>query len=228
MSTATTPITTYEEALQLVQTYGILPLVPSVPNHPSLSASTAAEAWHTGLESDPWKWRVHFPSSGDAAYGKFFRGKSILIAADLFPLLRLVAKRGGSIKERYHDGLLPKEAVDLYEIIRTSGGIDTRELRGAAGMKAKTSKADYDRSIKALTEAMDIVVTGAHIRRNADGEPSGWSSVSYSTAEAWMEASDIEPESLQLKAAARLVRERLEEAASPEAMKFFEKLYPLR
>ncbi|MEO3946581.1 hypothetical protein [Gorillibacterium sp. CAU 1737] len=224
----TTPyIGTYEEAKELVNRYGILPLAPSVPSHPSISASTAPEAWHTGQPSDPWSWRVRFPSEGDAAYGKFFRGKSILVSADLFPLLKRVAGRGGSVKERYRDGLLPREAVDLYEVI-AAGGIDTRELRQAAGMKAKTRKADYDRGIRALQEAMDIVVTGAHTRLNADGEPSGWSSVAYSTAEAWMKEHDIDEENVSADRAAKLVKERLEETASSEAMRYLAKIYPLR
>jgi len=222
-------ITTYEEARELVQACGILPLAPSVPNHPSLSACTPPEAWHTGLASDPWNWRVRFPAAGDAAYGKFFRGKSVLIATDLFPLLRITAGRGGTVKERYRDGLLPREAVELYEVIAASGRIDTRELRSAAGMKAQASKAGFERGIHALQEAMDVVVTGANVRYKADGEPSGWSSVSYSTAEAWMNDSgrEPEPEHVPLATARRMARERLEEAASPEATAFFRKLYQL-
>ncbi|WP_438431259.1 AlkZ-related protein [Gorillibacterium sp. sgz500922] len=225
---STTPrITTYEEARELVQDLGILPLAPAVPDHPSFAACTPPEAWHTGEESDPWTWRVRFPAAGDAAYGKFFRGKSVLIAPDLFPLLKTAASRGASVRDRYRDGLLPREALVLYETIEASGRIDTRELRAAAGMKARESKAGYERGIRALQEAMDVVVTGAHVRYQADGRPSGWSSVSYALAETWMSESNIEPEALPLTAARRLARQRLEEAVSPEALLFFRKLYLL-
>lgn len=63
-------ISSYVEAVQLINEVGILPLAPLIPNHPSLYRNTLDEQWLTGTEADPWLWRTRLPSDGAAAYWK--------------------------------------------------------------------------------------------------------------------------------------------------------------
>ncbi|MCL6459274.1 MAG: hypothetical protein K6T85_14835 [Gorillibacterium sp.] len=220
-------LTTYDEAVQAVERAAILPLADSVPDHPSISALTPSTAWHTGLASDPWQWRVRFPVEGKAAYGKFFRQKAILIAPDLFPYLKAWTYQNMSVSERYDAGLLPKEAVLLFEVIEEAGEIDTRELRVRAGMKAKERKADFERGMLILQESLEIVITGVKEKLNLDGEKSGWSSMSYGTADYWMHSKGIEPWTGDKETARKYIIERLNAVCSQKAIAFFNKLYGL-
>ncbi|MDQ0169855.1 AlkZ-related protein [Paenibacillus tundrae] len=70
------PITTYEEAVQRIQTIGILPLAPLFPEYPSLSSLTPQENWHKDNALDPWLWRTRFAEEGIAAYGRTRRRQS--------------------------------------------------------------------------------------------------------------------------------------------------------
>ena len=71
----TEPIVTYEEAVQRIQTAGLLPLAPLFPDFPSLSSLTPSENWHTDSPLDPWLWRSRLAEEGAAAYGKFVKRK---------------------------------------------------------------------------------------------------------------------------------------------------------
>ena len=72
-------ISSYEEAVQLINEVGFLPLSPLIPNHPSLYRNTLDEQWLTGTEADPWLWRTRLPSDGAAAYGKFIKKKRFFL-----------------------------------------------------------------------------------------------------------------------------------------------------
>ena len=98
----------YEEACQVVAHWGIMPLSSFLPDHPSLESLTRPEAWHTGLQNDPWLWRDRLPTEGVAAYGRFLAGKPLLIARELFPLVKCVLSPDETIEERYQAGLLAR------------------------------------------------------------------------------------------------------------------------
>lgn len=137
-------IETYEEATQVIKELGILPLATLIPNYPSLDSITSKENWHTGSDVDPWLWRAMFPADGVAAYGKFLKKKSILISKEVLPLIRAVLGSLDSIEKRYSDGLVSRDALELFKLIREEEGIDTRVLRVKAGMKDKDKKKAFD------------------------------------------------------------------------------------
>ena len=220
-------LNTYEEAIEAVDKFAILPLADCVPDHPSITALVPSDSWHTGQPSDPWQWRVRFPVDGKAAYGKFFKQKAILIAPDLFPYIKAWKYDAMSVHERYEAGLIPKDALLLHELIMEAGEIDTRELRARAGMKAKERKADFERALLVLQESLEIVMTGVKEKMNRDGEKSGWSSMAYGTADFWMNSKGIEPWLGDRKTAQAYLMDRLGAACSQKALSFFMKLYSL-
>jgi hypothetical protein len=218
---------TYEQAKEAVQQVGILPLSDSIPDHPSISALTAIAKWHTGLADDPWQWRVRFATEGSAAYGKFYGGKSFLVAPDLFAALKAWLEPELDIAERYAAGVIPRDVSTLYQLIEEEGPIDARELRKRAGMKAKERKAGYDRALLALSESLEIVIAGAQQKRGADGEVNGWSSMIYTTAERWMDQKDISPWSQSRKTAGLYCLERLGVSLRPKALAYVSKRFKL-
>lgn len=184
---------TYEEACQAVEQLGILPFSGFIPDHPALDSLTRPEAWHTGKETDPWHWRDRFPSEGKAAYGRFIGPRPVLVAQDIFPLLKSLLTPPKSVEERYTAGLLARPAVQIYNIIQENTGIEVRLLRKQAGMQDTSSKAAFDHALRDLQNTADIVISGVAENANGQGTKSGWNGTCYMLAEDWMKKHRIEP-----------------------------------
>lgn len=218
---------TYEEAIDVINEIGFLPLAKLIPDYPSLDSITLKEHWHTGSELDPWMWRAKFPSDGKAAYGKFVKKKSVLLSTELLQLFRSILGSPLPVKNRYQDGLLSKEAVELYTLICENEGIDTRVLRVEAGMKDKEKKKLFDHALLELQSSMDIVVSGTKAKTNEAGEKNGWSSTSFETMEFWIQNQGMKENTFKVEDAKMMLKDHFAPICSPEAMKSFNKLFGL-
>ena len=218
-------VNTYEEAISVIQEIGFLPLAQLIPNYPSLDSITSKEHWHTGSELDPWLWRAKFPGDGVAAYGKFVKKKSMLISSQLLPLFRAILGSPLSVNERYRDGLMSREAVELYALISENEGIDTRVLRVQAGMKDKEMKKPFDNALLELQGSMDIVVSGTKAKTNEVGEKNGWSSTSFETMVYWAENNKIGETTVEIDDAKMKLKDHFTSFCSPETMKAFNKIF---
>jgi hypothetical protein len=220
-------IHTYEDASEVIKEIGFLPLAPLVPGYPSLDSITSKDQWYTGSEFDPWMWRAKFPVEGVAAYGKFVKKKSVLISRELLPFVRAVLGSNRSIKERYHDGLVSREALDLFNSISEEEGIDSRVLRVKAGMKEKEKKKLFDYALLELQGFLDIAVSGTKEKTDLAGEKNGWSSMSYETMDYWAQNKEItlvnfEPETAKIE-----LKNHFEKIAKPESLKALNKIFKL-
>lgn len=217
-------VTTFEEMAEVVARLGIVPLAGLIPEHPSVNGLTLKENWHTDTELDPWGWRVRFPGEGLAGYGKFIKKKAVLISRDWLPAYVAAAGFRQTLEERYASGMASREALTLLKIIRENQGIETRQLRAAAEMKAKEQKTAFDNAVTELQGSLDIVISGVKQRLNADGEPNGWNSTSYETIEHWMQAADIPSFEGTRDEAVAWLRARMEAAWAPEACAWISKV----
>jgi hypothetical protein len=186
-------IKTYAEACQAVAQLGILPLSATIPDHPSLDTMTEPTAWHTGLETDPWRWRNRFATEGVAAYGRFIGSKPFLISHEIFPLVKCLLAAPKTLAERYAAGTLARPVIQLHEIIQQHEIIDVRALRKQAGMQNKADKNTFDRALIDLQNTAEIVMSGTASNRNEQGTTSGWDGTCYMLAERWMDQHNIEP-----------------------------------
>lgn len=189
-------VETYEEACQAIGQWGIVPLSSFIPEHPSLESLTQPAAWHTGLQSDPWLWRDRFPTEGVAAYGRFIAGKPLLIAREIFPLMKCLLSPAESVEERYAAGMLARATVRIYEQVGEQDGIDVRTLRKLTGMQDRSEKNAFDHALIDLQSTADMLISGISERLNEHGNKSGWNSTCYMLADHWMTAHDIAPLSL--------------------------------
>ena len=189
-------IATYEEACQALARWGMVPLSSCIPAHPSLEALTRPEAWHTGLQDDPWLWRARFPGEGVAACGRFLAGKPLLVARTLFPLVKCLLAPASSIEERYEAGLLARSTMRIYEVVSQQDGIDARTLRKVVGMQDKAEKYAFEYALSDLQSSADILISGISERLNEHGQKSGWNSTCYILADHWMTSHNIMPLSL--------------------------------
>jgi hypothetical protein len=186
-------VNTFEEACDVVEHQGILPLSSFIPDHPSLVSITQDAAWHTGMDSDPWLWRDRFAAEGVAAYGRFLANKPLLVSREMFPLVKCLLTPTETVAGRYAAGILAKPATQIYECIRENDGIDVRTLRTLTGMQHTSDKRDFDRSLIDLQSTADIVISGISERLNEHGNKSGWNSTCYMLADHWMDRHGIAP-----------------------------------
>lgn len=216
-------IQTYEEAVDVINELGFLPLAPLFDDYPSLGGVTEKGNWYTDTANDPWKWRTRFAAEGVAAYGKFMKKKAVFISRGLLPLM--IAALGSSVpvKERYESGNLSKDALNLFSIISDEEGIDTRVLRVKAGMKDKEKKKAFDQALLELQVSLDIVVSGTKEKQDGNGEKNGWSSTSYETMGAWMKKHNIEELKMGKDAAKRELTEHFSNKSSEQAMEKIKK-----
>ena len=184
-------VNTYEEACDVIEQLGIVPLSSFIPDHPSLVSITQDAAWHTGTSTDPWLWRDRFAGEGVAAYGRFLAGKPILISKEIFPLVRCLLAPSETVADRYAAGILARPAVRIYECIRENEGIDVKALRRLTGMQGTSDKRAFDVSLTDLQSTADIVISGISERLNEHGNKSGWNSTCYMLADRWMELHGI-------------------------------------
>ncbi|AJS58423.1 AlkZ-related protein [Paenibacillus sp. IHBB 10380] len=221
-------IHTYDEAVKLIEQIGILPLASMIPGHPSLVSVTAPNQWHSDTDNDPWKWRTRFPGDGAAAYGKMMKKKAVLISREWFPYVLKVVSHTDDPNTRYHNGLMSKAAVEVYRCIQEQEGIDTRALRGRAGMKAKEMKTAFDNAVLELQGNLDIVISGVKEKVNELGEQNGWNSTSYETVGHWMEGAGMKTLTLSREEASFELSDRLESVCSAEAVLFLRKQFQMK
>jgi hypothetical protein len=218
-------IQTYEDACNVLNEIGLLPLAVIVPEYPALNTITEEESWHSGTEFDPWAWRTKFAAEGVAAYGKFIKKKNVLISREILPLIQVVLGKKQSIEERFKNGNVSRDAILLYRLVKEEEGIDTRALRVKADMQDKNKKKDFDNGLLELQSSMDIVISGIKEKRDLNGEKSGWSSTSFETMDHWMMKNNIKPLAISRDEARTELINHLSNISSKETVKKFEKLF---
>lgn len=224
----TFPIEQYEEAADLIRKVGILPLAALIPGHPSLDSVTLKEHWFTGTDKDPWLWRARFPADGTAAYGKFMKKKAVLVSRDWFPLILKVLGSADDPQSRYQDGLLPKAAVDLFQLIQEDEGIGTRTLRSRADMKAPEMKKTFESGILELQSSIAIVISGIKEHITDSGEKVGWNSTAYETADCWLGRCGVVRFEGSKQGAQAELKQRMEQVCSPEALGYLKKVFRIQ
>ncbi len=218
-------VKTYEEAIKVIEEVGLLPLASLIPNYPALNSITAPEDWHSNTEFDPWMWRTKFSTDGVAGYGKFIKKKSVLVSRRLLPYVKKVLGSDETVEERYFNGNVSKEALDLYNIISQEEGIDTRALRLKAGLKESDKKKIFENALLELQGTMDIVISGIQEKRNTEGEKNGWSSTAFETYDSWAERNTIEKIFLEKEEARNYLLTHFSCLCSNETVKKLEKIF---
>jgi hypothetical protein len=221
-------VSSYEEAVKVIRNAGIVPLSPLIPDHPSLESITNKSDWYTETEMDPWLWRARFPGDGVAAYGKFFKKKSILISSELVPWIKSIIGNQTTMKERYLDGLIDSTVLKIEQLIEENPGIETRALRAQSGLKATEQKKQYDQAITDLQASMDIVISGVKQRFNDNGDKNGWNSTSYETANHWMTNNKLDVILDEPEAAKQKLQAWLQPRSNPEALNYIRKMLGIK
>lgn len=218
-------VKTYQEAIDVIEEVGLLPLSTLIPDYPSLNSITLSEHWYSDTEFDPWIWRTKFSSDGVAGYGKFIKKKSVLVSRQLLPYVKSFLGSNYSVEERYSNGNISKEALEIYKLIGKEEGIDTRALRVKVGLKESHKKRIFENALLELQGAMDIVISGIQVKKNVDGEKNGWNSTSYETYDSWSSRNKIETFEQDREEAKKIIMNHFSSFCSNEIVKKLEKIF---
>jgi hypothetical protein len=111
-----------------------------------------------------WDWKDKIPERHEAWYGKLIRGKPAFVSLQDLPAVYALSNNYGELEdylEAYNDGLLSKEAKDIYETLLANGPMPTSELRKATGMAGGGDNARrFERAVVELQSDLKIVKSG--------------------------------------------------------------------
>jgi hypothetical protein len=179
-----TKVTEYKDFLDILEEVGFMPLSNNCLDYINLSGLTEEKEWHTGLDTDPWAWRVRTESEHKAAYAKLFDKKPGFIACDWYPLFLATRRKGRSFKDMYSDGYISNYAKQIYELFNENNVLAVHEIKSLCGFTKETNS-KYEAAMIELQMGMFITINGTKQKINSRGEAFGWPSTAYSTVETW-------------------------------------------
>ncbi len=195
----------------------------AVPFDWTQQPADTAVRWHTGEpETDPWEWRMRvLEERGDIAYGKLFFRTSGYITREWYPYFLAARRRGMTFGELWEDGKISDVSRRIYEAVRDNGRVATHGIKRLAGLSGETS-AHIEKALTDLQMSMLLTICGRQQKRNAWGEPYGWSSTVFCTPEEFWRTEDfgdIDPQDAAEKIRARVLE--LNPAAQERKIKKF-------
>ncbi len=177
-------IVEYRDFVAKVEEVGFMPLSNNPIGFLNLSDLTLEENWHTGLDSDPWSWRVKAEENKVAAYAKLFNKKPGFISLEWYPKFIAARRQGRSFDEMYSEGLLSSYAKQIYDLFQKHDILAAYEIKSLCGIKKETNS-KFESAMSELQMKMFITSNGTKRKINAEGEAYGWPSTAFSTVEAW-------------------------------------------
>ena len=179
-------LTTYKDFLTYVEDKGFLPLSPLVPGLPSLGVETPKELWHTGLETDPWRWKDRAAEEKKLAYGCIMGGHKGFVTRRMYPIFVAAYRHTLPMPERYENGTVNQRMWQLWQLFEEAGEpLTISTIRKNLGVTKKNGASAVDTSIRNLQAEYYITIDGSERKRNKQGEPYGWPVNRYARVTDW-------------------------------------------
>ncbi len=158
-----------EDALGFVEARGFVYFWPiKGVTLPSLWAAVAGDRPVADAHDDPghvtWGWKDEMLNKRQWYYAKVLRGKATLISLEIVPYFYALSENYGDPEndflQLYEDGLLSREAKEIYEALLHEGPLDTVTMRRVIHMTGKASNSPFDRGLTALQRDFKILPVG--------------------------------------------------------------------
>lgn len=154
-----------DRAIGIVDRLGIA-LVYPIDNKPEPASLWSAlypkskMVWSWDSDADPrvaevWHLREKIAHTDDVAYAKWFRGRATFFSLPVFHALLGRLARAGDVFAN-----LPREALDILDLLRDSSPMSTKEVRAAADLRGKAQESLFNHAMKALWSRLLIVGRG--------------------------------------------------------------------
>lgn len=181
-------LTTYEEFLARVEALGFMALSPLLPGLPSLGGETAESQWHTGLDSDPWRWKDRAAEEKHLAYGCILGGHKGFISRRMYPIFYAAFHPALSMPERWASGTVNQKTWQLWQLFEEKGALNISQVRQILGVSRKQGAGEVDAAIQQLQHEFYITVDGNERKVSAKGEFYGWAVIRYRRVVDWAPA----------------------------------------
>lgn len=182
----TTMLTTYEDFVARVESLGFMAFSSLLPGFPSLSDETRESLWHTGLDTDPWRWKDRVAEEKHLAYGCILGGNKGFIARRMYPIFYAVFHPRLSMPERRASGTVSQRTWQLWQLFEEKGTLNTSQVRQILGARRKKGASAVDSAIQQLQREYYITVDGNERRISAKGEFYGWPINRYCRVVDWI------------------------------------------
>jgi len=179
----TTMLTTYEAFVARVESLGFMALSEILPGLPSLGGETPASAWHTGLDTDPWRWKDRVAEEKRLAYGCILGKHKGFVSARMYPVFYAAFHPVYSISERQASGTLSQKTGQLWKLFEEKGMLNVSQIRQSLG-----SGSGVDSAVQQLQQEYYITVDGNDRKLSAKGEVYGWPVIRYRRVIDWAPA----------------------------------------
>lgn len=181
-------LTTYEDFVARVEALGFLALSPILPGLPSLGGETPESAWHTGLDTDPWRWKDRAAEEKRLAYGCILGGHKGFVARRMYPIFYAAFHPPLSMPARWAAGTVSQAAWQLWQLFEQKGALNVSQVRQALGVGRKPGAGALDTVIRQLQREYYITVDGNDRKVSAAGEFYGWPVNRYRLVADWVPA----------------------------------------
>jgi hypothetical protein len=102
-----------------------------------------------------WHLKNELAASGDVAYAKWLGGRATFFSLDVFHAVLAQLAAAGDVF-----GQLPREALEILELLRERSPLSTKELRSETGLRGKPFESLFTHAMKALWSRLLVVGTG--------------------------------------------------------------------
>jgi hypothetical protein len=185
-------LTTYEDFIARVEELGFMALSPLLPGLPSLGGETAESLWHTGLDTDPWRWKDRAAEEKRLAYGCILGGHKGFVTRRMYPIFYAAYHPAQSMPERWASGTVSQTTWQLWQLFEENHTLNITQIRQSMGASRKQGASAVDTAIQQLQQAYYITVDGNERKVSARGEFYGWPVNRYSRVVDWAPAGWLE------------------------------------
>jgi hypothetical protein len=181
-------LATYHDFLARVEELGFMALSTIKPGFPSLSAETLQNQWHTGLVTDPWRWKDLAAQEKQLAYGCILGGHKGFVSAKMYPVFYAAYHPLEQMPERWAAGYVSQTTWQLWKLFEEKSSLNTSMLRKYLGVPRHKGESQVDSSIRELQRFYYITVSGNEQKVSVDGHLYGWASNIYTRVIDWAPA----------------------------------------
>jgi hypothetical protein len=179
---------TYEDFLDRVETLGFMALSPLLTGLPSLGGETPENLWHTGLDTDPWRWKDRAAEEKRLAYGCILGGHKGFVSQRMYSTFYAAYHPSLSMPERWENGIVSQRTWQVWQLFEEKGTLNISQIRQSLGVSRKEGASSVDNAIQQLQQEFYITVDGNDRKISAKGEFYGWPVNRYRRVRDWTPA----------------------------------------
>ena len=187
-------ISTYEDFLERVEKLGFMSLSPLLPGFPSLGGETPENLWHTGLDTDPWRWKDRAAEEKRLAYGCILGGHKGFVSQRMYSVFYAAFHPSLSMPERWEAGNIKQRVWQVWQLFEERDTLNISQIRQSLGVNRKQGASAVDNAIQQLQKEYYITMDGNDRKISAKGQFYGWPVNRYRwvldwAPEGWLEKS---------------------------------------